>query len=413
MTGRMPPALPGAAGGRNVAGAPFDAAIAGGGPAGAACANVLARAGWRVLLADAGEGNVARVGENLPPAVFSLLAELGLREQVLADGHRPSHGSWSFWGDSAGQASDTLRHLQGDGLQLDRACFDARLRSAASLAGAHVCQATHLQIEPPAQGVPMHRIRARQAGGATDAVEARWFVDATGRASAPSIRLGAQRIGHDALIAFYQRLQSPGHGDRDGRTWVEAVEDGWWYSALLPGGDRLVALLGDADLLDRRELLADGGLWRRLQSTGHLSALCTAHGYQPCTAAQGADASSSELDHAAGKRWLAVGDAALAFDPLSSKGIGNALYTGLRAAQAMLAEDGGDALATARYAAHLRSIHHVYRAQLAQVYAAERRWAAAPFWARRHARGSAGLPPPAAATLAPAGAAADRVGPRH
>ncbi|WP_175525955.1 tryptophan 7-halogenase [Paracidovorax konjaci] len=408
----MPPEPSGAAGGRSVSGAPFDAAIAGGGPAGAACAIVLARAGWRVLLADAGDGSVARVGENLPPAVFSLLAELGLRDQVLADGHRPSHGSWSFWGDSAGHASDTLRHLQGDGLQLDRAGFDARLRGAASLAGAQVCLATHLQIDPPAQGAPRHHIRARQAGGATDAAEARWFVDATGRASAPSIRLGAQRIGHDALIAFHQRLRSPGHGDRDGRTWVEAVPDGWWYSALLPGGDRLVALLGDADLLDRRELLADGGLWRRLQSTERLSALCTAHGYQPGAAAQGADASSSELDRAAGKRWLAVGDAALAFDPLSSKGIGNALYTGLRAAQAMLAEDGGDALATARYAGHLRSIHHVYRAQLAHVYAAEQRWASAPFWARRHA---ARLPLPVAATLASAGsprAAAGRPAPR-
>ncbi|WP_029412907.1 FAD-dependent monooxygenase [Paracidovorax oryzae] len=115
----------------NAAGTVFDAAIAGAGPAGAACAAVLARAGWRVLLADAEGERDARIGENLPPAVFHLLAELGLREAVRADGHRPCLGSWSSWGDASGRASDTLRQLQGDGVQLDRARFDARLRAAA------------------------------------------------------------------------------------------------------------------------------------------------------------------------------------------------------------------------------------------------------------------------------------------
>ncbi|WCM91326.1 tryptophan 7-halogenase [Acidovorax sp. NCPPB 2350] len=394
----MTPAAPTAA----PSSAPFDAAIAGGGPAGAACAIALARAGWRVLLADAGGDRPARIGENLPPAVFSLLDELGLRARVLAGGHRPSHGAQSFWGDAAGQASDTLRHLQGDGLQLDRARFDAGLRKAAALVGAQVRGATHLQVEQPAREGAPHHIRARGSEGPGPDLHARWFIDATGRGATPACRLGARRLRHDALLAFHLRLESPGHGDRDGRTWVEAVEDGWWYSVLLPGGERVVAFQGDADLLDRRALLADGGLWRKLQAAPQLRALCAAHGYHPAGAAQGADAGSSELDHAAGHRWLAAGDAALAFDPLSSKGIGNALYTGLRAAQAMLAHEGGDAQAPARYAEHVRAIHRVYRAQLAEVYGMERRWAGAPFWARRHGPGAPPSARSTATTLGPA-----------
>ncbi len=385
----------------NAAGTVFDAAIAGAGPAGAACAAVLARAGWRVLLADAEGERDARIGENLPPAVFHLLAELGLREAVRADGHRPCLGSWSSWGDASGRASDTLRQLQGDGVQLDRARFDARLRAAALLDGVRFWPSTHLQIDRPAEDGHPHAIRARAAsGGDTLQVGARWFIDATGRAAAPACRLGARRERHDALLAFHLRLESNGRSDRDGRTWIEAVEDGWWYSVLLPGGERVVSFLGDADLVDRRRLLSGDGLWSQLQSTEHLRALCAAHGYRPCAAVQGADACSSELDQPAGHRWLAVGDAAQAFDPLSSKGIGNALHTGLCAARAMLAAEGGDAGATGRYAAHLRDIHRVYRAQLAAVYAQERRWAVRPFWARRHARAVAAPHPSAAATLA-------------
>ena len=75
----------------------YDAAIAGGGPAGAAAAIVLARAGLRVLLADAGNARSPRhgkykIGEGLPPSARHLLRDLGVHERVLADGHRPCHG---------------------------------------------------------------------------------------------------------------------------------------------------------------------------------------------------------------------------------------------------------------------------------------------------------------------------------
>lgn len=42
-------------------------------------------------------------------------------------------------------------------------------------------------------------------------------------------------------------------------------------------------------------------------------------------------AESSRLDRAAGEDWLAVGDAASAWDPLSSQGVYRALVTGLEA----------------------------------------------------------------------------------
>ncbi|RNF83311.1 NAD(P)/FAD-dependent oxidoreductase [Montanilutibacter psychrotolerans] len=363
----------------------FDVAIAGGGPAGAAAAIVLARAGMRVLLADSGCERAFRIGENLPPSARSLLHELGVLDRVLADGHRPSHGTLAFWGEDAPHASDFLFQLHGHGLQLDRARFDGLLRLAAHDAGAEVVESArlHLDARTDAGAQPTQRLRLRPIDDDMREVETRWLIDASGRAATLARRLGALRRQHGRLLAFYLRMRSENGSDQDGRTCVEAVEDGWWYSVLLPGGERVAAFLSDADLVDSRALLDGNGVWVKLQQTRRLRELFAEQGYRPSGRARGADASSTELDHAAGDRWLAVGDAAGAFDPLSAKGISNALYTGLKGAQALIAHDGGDLEAPTRYAEHLHDIHRVHLGQLRSFYATQPRWAHMPFWERR------------------------------
>lgn len=359
-----------------------DVAIAGGGPAGAAAGLALARAGLRVRLCEHDAARPFRVGEGLPPSARSLLRDLGVLDRMAADGHRPSPGTLAFWGSAAPHAEDALFGVHGPGWQLDRVRFDAMLRHAAAAAGAEVRSAT-LRLDAAGDARAPHRLVARGQDGSEAAFGARWLIDAGGRAATFARTLGAERIAHDRLFAVHQRLRGGAGTDRDGRTRVESVEDGWWYSVLLPSGERLVAFLCDADADDRRRLLDGDGLWRHLAGAPHLHALCTTHGWTPHGRAQGAEASSVELDRAAGDRWLAVGDAAMAFDPLSSKGISSALYTGLRAADAILACERGDAAAPDAYARHLRDIHRVYREQLRAFHAMETRWPQSPFWRRR------------------------------
>jgi flavin-dependent dehydrogenase len=369
-----------------------DVAIAGGGPAGAAAAIALARRGRRVLLAEAGEGRWPRIGEGLPPSTRALLRELGVLDRVLANGHRRSPGTIAFWGADTAHVEDTLFGLHGDGLQLDRARFDGGLRATARAVGAEVHEGAHLRLLERGDADALHTFELRIGAEPPRSVRARWLIDAGGRAATLSRACGAQRIVHDRLLAFHQRLIGGAATDRDGRTWVEAVADGWWYSVLLPSDERLIVFLGDFSGDDgpaeRRALLHGDGLWRKLRAAPRLQALCGDHGWRPHGTVSGADAGSAELDRAGGERWLAVGDAALAFDPLSSKGIANALYTGLRAAAAIHESEMGDPDAVSAYARHLREIHRVYREQRRTFYALERRWPESDFW---RARGSASV----------------------
>lgn len=357
-----------------------DVAIAGAGPAGAAAAIALGRQGYRVLLADAGEGPMPRVGEGLPASTRPLLAELGVLDRLLADGHRPSPGSHAFWATSTPTEIDTIFGLHGHALQLDRSRFDASLRDAAAQAGAICASKVQLRLQTPADGHHPHRLRLHAPPQASRCLEARWLIDATGRRATLARAFGAKRRLHQHRLAFHQRFSGGAAVDADARTWIEAEADGWWYSVLLPSEQRLVVFVGDPELAERQRLLKPGGLRNRLSQAPQLQALCRRAGWQPDGSTFAADASSAALDQPAGHRWLAVGDAALAFDPLASKGIANALYTGLRAAATIHAAESGDSGALQAYSEHLGEIHRVYRQQHQWIHQQVQRWPERPFW---------------------------------
>src|SRR5437773_1757634 len=123
--------------------------VAGGGPAGATAAIILARAARRVLLVDEPSVGAFRVGEALPPAARPLLRDVGVLERFLADGHLPSYGNVSVWSSAEPSVTDFLFNPHGHGWHLDRSRFDALLREEAHAAGAQVRSGVRLvQAEP-------------------------------------------------------------------------------------------------------------------------------------------------------------------------------------------------------------------------------------------------------------------------
>ncbi|MGK5544291.1 FAD-dependent monooxygenase [Streptomyces sp. URMC 127] len=386
----------------------FEVIVAGGGPAGAVTALVLARTGRRVLLVDDHPDNhlddhahpptgtaPLTIGETLPPAARPLLHDLGLWPYVLPAGrHLRSTGVLASWGSPELYDRSDVLDPNGHGHHLDRVRFDAALRSAAVAAGCELRRATVVRHLP--QG-PTQRVTLRRAGvaeellghseellGEAEELLCDWVVDATGRRCVIGRRRAA-RDRQDRLIASYALLDRRAlHGrgeDQELRTLVEAVPDGWWYTVRVPAG-RIVAYLTDTDLVPPA-LRTPAGFLAHAVRTRHLESRLKGYA-PPATAPRWAAAHGLRLSPPAGAGWLATGDAALSFDPLSSQGILTALHTGARAGRTVdLCLRGAVTEALADYAAFLDGIADAYRGHHAHAYSQERRWPAHPFWRRR------------------------------
>jgi flavin-dependent dehydrogenase len=92
---------------------------------------------------------------------------------------------------------------------------------------------------------------------------------------------------------------------------------------------------------------------------------------------------TARLDRVCGPGWLAAGDAAVAFDPLSSQGILKALESGRRAGEVAAAVLRGDGSAPSGYAEWLDAEFAAYARDSARYYAQVARWPDSTFWRRR------------------------------
>jgi flavin-dependent dehydrogenase len=95
-------------------------------------------------------------------------------------------------------------------------------------------------------------------------------------------------------------------------------------------------------------------------------------------------AGSAVCEPAAGNRWIAVADAASAFDPLSSMGISRALRSAVVAAEVVERSLSGDTEAVVEYAAEIAQEFDEYLAARIRYYCRETRWRDRPFWQARH-----------------------------
>jgi flavin-dependent dehydrogenase len=358
----------------------FDVVVVGAGPAGAAIARRLALGGCRVALIERSNFEAHRVGESLAPSVQPLLRDLGVWPAFLALEHLPSYGTRSIWGSQAAREHTHVMTPYLQGWHVDRVAFDHMLAQSAARAGAWLM--TNLRV----QGCRLHRGRflINLEGPNGDArISTVSLIDATGRSAVLARRLGARRAVFDRLVGIAVLLEDRSAGEHR-YTMVEAARDGWWYCAPVSCDRSVAMLMTDGDLVRAQDWRVAGG-WRRALQLAPAMRGRTEHGH-PLSHPQMYPAVSQRLVRAAGDRslWLAVGDAALAVDPISGSGVVRALRTAQDAAACMAAALAGDHAAIDGYECRRDEECAAYLEERAAYYSMEQRWPAATFWRRRY-----------------------------
>ncbi|HKN38967.1 MAG TPA: geranylgeranyl reductase family protein [Acidimicrobiia bacterium] len=357
-----------------------DLLVVGGGPAGAAAAIRGAAAGLSVVVCDkASFPRDKTCGDGLTTSALRLLERLGLDPPAVA-GWEPVHGVAVR--SPSGRVVDLP--LPADGLfaaVAPRAALDAALLDLAARRGAEIRQGAALRSlrpipggmeaivgngpvpAPPDDGGPAAGVaRAGAAAPGGGSVTARYVVAADGMYSTVRRLTGVPGPHLGEWHAFRQYFT----GVADRRLWVIFEPD------LLPGYAWVFPVAGGrANVgfgLPRRpgvSVRPMAAQWRDLLQRPALQALlggAEPEGHHrawpiPADLARGPLCSG---------RVLFAGDAAGATDPMTGEGIGQALLTGVLAAEA-LATDGSDPDAVGRR----------YRAAVAHHLAPDVRFAAA------------------------------------
>jgi flavin-dependent dehydrogenase len=353
----------------------LDVVVLGGGPAGSATALSLATHApdLSVAVVESSDYETFRVGEMVVPAARPMLEHLGVWTPFRQQRHPEVHGTVAVWGSPTEYDNDFIHHARGPGWHVERAVFDSMLAAEAERRGVIVRRST--RFESSARSGSNWNVRTSDEA----ALFARFVVDATG--SGVFARSFTRYVQEDRLVAFGRLFENCRPGPP--QTLVESFSDGWWHSTTLAGSRRVVTCMTDSDVA-RQAGLADAASWFRL-----LGATCGVRATVRDARAGEAvvrSARSSRLESFGGDGWLAVGDAASSFDPLSSQGIPTALRSGIFASYAI--RDyllRGDGRGLDRYSRYLSGGFNSYLATKRAFYGNERRWPQRDFWRRRTA----------------------------
>lgn len=347
--------------------------VVGGGPAGCSAAIELSRCSSLSVVVATIEPVAAPSTETLSAAASIELTRAGMSASEVAASR--CFGIESAWGSARAVFRSSILETPGTAIHLDRRTFHRALSMAAQRAGARVLSGARFRRAGRARNG--WSVWIVNDAGFEERFVCNFLIDATGRSSLVASYIGVRRHKFDALCGVSAIVETSWLGQT---LLVESVPYGWWYVAPLSAGRAMICLVGDIDVIKSIGAFA-ADAWSHLAHRTALvgpvfpSGIVSRLTVHPCE--------TSALAEVCGQGWLAVGDAAFVFDPLSSAGVHKALATGRNGGDAALRWMRGETSTLKRYAYSQQRAFSSYCNARRAHYSIERRWSSEPFWSRR------------------------------
>ncbi|WP_127806895.1 FAD-dependent oxidoreductase [Hydrogenophaga sp. NH-16] len=345
--------------------------VLGAGPAGAAVALGLRRLGHTVTVV--GVPRAFDAIEGVSDRVVAGLRGVGI-EAALAAIAEPSPRRATWAGQTTALNSERL---------VDRTAFDRLLWQELQDHGIECIAARVMRWAPGEHGESGHALQIQRPDDTQPrTLRVRFVVEARGRL-APHPPQGVTR-GPETVALLWRGQGAPGG---EAGSAVESLPGGWAWCARLPGGAVALQLTVDPSSITLPPRAQLGAFIRERLSTveAALPFLDTAATEVHALARTSGAVLAPEV---CGDRWLRVGDAAMAADPLSGNGIFQSLSSALQAPMVVhtLLNHPGDAPHARRF--HTERVQGLFQ-RFARIgrdfYAQEQRWADQPFWSARRA----------------------------
>ena len=294
----------------------FDAAVVGGGPAGATAARALARAGARVAIIDGSHPREKPCGGGITGRGLELAADAVSRGGVTVV--EALHAGFTTGGRTAAVPLPGACHGRAALGIVARREFDAALLDAARRSGAEHIAERATRVEACTGG---WRVSA-----GSRVVRAAWLVGADGANS--FVRRQVARSFSRADLSIASGYFVRGTSGRDIALDFDDAPTGYVWS--FPRADHLaVGACGQADATTSARLFARTEGWIREHVPGPRA---TQRYSWPIPSL---NARAFACERPAGRRWLLAGDAAGLVDPITREGIYFALLSGEHAAASL------------------------------------------------------------------------------
>ena len=314
-----------------------DVLVLGGGPAGSACATLLAEKGFQVIIVEKEQHPRFHIGESLLPANIPLLERLGVAEEVKRIGllklgiefNSPEHNHVSLIEFADGWNKDLSWAYQ-----VRRSEFDEILFRNATRTGVNTienCRVRDIQFDH--NDVAPVRIRAEMKSGQPRLFEAKFLVDASGRdtflANKYKTKQKNKKHNSSAIFGHFHdavRLQ----GEKEGYISIFWFEHGWfWFIPLADGTTSVGAVCWPYYLHSRKKSLEEF-LWDTIKLSPQLEARMRNAKLVSETYATGNYSYASTISH--GKQFIMIGDAFAFVDPVFSSGVMLAMNSAFKGA---------------------------------------------------------------------------------